>query len=89
MKRKFVITGLCVFVLVSAGWVLQLTAQQQTRKINTTPAPALRVEPAKDSDATSQTIAAAQAFLATLDDAGRAKVITPPQSGGLDGCEQP
>src|SRR5213080_4080006 len=74
MKRKIVITGLCLFVLLSAGRVLQLTAQQQTRKINTTPAPPLRVEPAKESDTTGKTVAAAKAFLATLDDAGRAKV---------------
>ena len=74
MKRKIVITGLCLFVLLSAGWVLRLAAKQQTQKIRTTPAPALRVEPAKDSDATGKTVAAAKAFLTTLDDAGRAKV---------------
>jgi hypothetical protein len=34
----------------------------------------MRVEPAKESDATGKTVAAAKAFLATLDDAGRAKV---------------
>ena len=73
MKRNIVITGLCLFVLLSAGWMLQLTAQQQTRKINTTPAPALRIEPAKEGDATGKTVAAAKAFLATLDAAGRAK----------------
>ncbi len=74
MKRKMVVTGLSSFVLLSVGWLLQLTAQQQTRKINTTPAPPLRVEPAKGSDVTGKTVAAAKAFLATLDDAGRAKV---------------
>jgi hypothetical protein len=73
MKRKMIITGLCFFLLLSAGWVLR-AAQQQTRKINTTPAPPLRVEPAKGSDATGKTVAAAKAFLATLDDAGRGKV---------------
>ena len=74
MKRKIVITGLCLFVLLSAGWVL-LLAKQQQKKIKTTPAPApLRVEPAKESDTTGKTVAAAKAFLATLDDAGRAKV---------------
>jgi hypothetical protein len=74
MKRKIVITGLCLFALFSAGRVLRLAAKQQTRKINTTPAPPLRVEPAKESDATGKTVAAAKAFLATLDDAARAKV---------------
>src|SRR5215470_15776693 len=74
MKRKIVITGLSLFALLSAGRVLRLAAKQQTRKINTTPAPPLRVEPAKESDATGKTVAAAKAFLATLDDAARAKV---------------
>jgi Protein of unknown function (DUF3500) len=74
MKRKIVITGLCLFALLSAGWVLRLAAKQQTRKINTPHAPPLRVEPAKESDATGKTVAAARAFLAMLDDAGRAKV---------------
>src|SRR5215475_10443165 len=74
MKRKIVITGLCLFALLSAGWVLRLAAKQQTRKINTTPAPPLRVEPAKESDVAGKTVAAAKAFLATLDDAARAKV---------------
>jgi len=73
MKRKIIITALCLCVLLSAGWLLR-AAQQQTQKINTTPAPPLRIEPAKDSDATGKTVAAAKAFLATLDDAGRAKV---------------
>src|SRR6266545_3752053 len=74
MKRKIVISGLCLFALLSAGWVLRLAAKQQTRKINTAPAPPLRVEPAKESDVTGKTVAAAKAFLATLDDAARAKV---------------
>jgi len=72
MKRRMIATGLCLFVLLSAGWLLRV-AQQQARKTNTTPAPPLRVEPAKESDATGKTVAAAKAFLATLDDAGRAK----------------
>jgi len=72
MNRKIVITALWLFALLSVGWILR-TAQQQPKKINTTPAPPLRVEPAKASDATGKTVAAAQAFLATLDDAGRAK----------------
>jgi Protein of unknown function (DUF3500) len=74
MTRKIVITGLFLFVSVSAGWMLR-TAQQRSRKIKTTPAPAMRVEPAKESEATGKAVAAAKAFLATLDDAGRAKVI--------------
>ncbi|MBC7932510.1 MAG: DUF3500 domain-containing protein, partial [Rubrivivax sp.] len=73
MKRKIVITGLCLFVLLSAGWVL-LAAKRQQEKIKTTPAPPRRVEPATGSDATGKTVAAAKAFLATLDTAGRAKV---------------
>ncbi|HKC85113.1 MAG TPA: DUF3500 domain-containing protein, partial [Blastocatellia bacterium] len=74
MKRKIIITGLCLFALFSAGRVLRLAAKQQTRKINTAPAPPLRVEPAKESDVTGKTVAAAKAFLATLDGAARAKV---------------
>src|SRR5215210_5336787 len=74
MKRKLLITGLGLFLLLSAGWVLRAAQQQQTRKINTTPAPPLRVEPAKESDTTGKTVAAAKAFLATLNDAERAKV---------------
>ncbi len=73
MKRKIVIIALCLSVLLSAGWMLR-AAQEQIPKINTKPAPPLRIEPAKDSDATGKTVAAAKAFLATLDDAGRAKV---------------
>src|ERR1041384_5828376 len=74
MKRKLVITGLSLCLLLSAGWVLRLRAQQQTQKIKTTPASPLRVEAAKESDVTGKTVAAAKAFLGTLDDAGRAKV---------------
>ena len=73
MKRKIVIAGLGFFVLLSAGWVLW-AAQQRQQKIKTTPAPALRVEPAKESDTTGKTVAAAKAFLATLDEGARAKV---------------
>lgn len=73
MTRKIVITGLFLLVPVSAGWMLR-TAQQRARKINTTPAQAMRVEPAKESDVAGKIVAAAKAFLATLDDAGRAKV---------------
>jgi hypothetical protein len=74
MKRILVITGVCFGALLSASWLLHLRAEQQTQKINTTPAPALRVEPAKESDTTGKTVAAANAFLATLNDAARAKV---------------
>jgi hypothetical protein len=73
MKRRIVITGLCLFVLLSASLGLMATIQQQ-KKIKTTPVPPLRVEPAKASDTTGKTIAAAKDFLATLDEAGRAKV---------------
>ncbi len=76
MKRKIVITGLCSFVLLSAGLGL-LAANRQRKKIKTTPAPTLRVEPAKGSDTTGKTVAAAKAFLATLDEAGRAKASLP------------
>ncbi|HEV7902416.1 MAG TPA: DUF3500 domain-containing protein [Pyrinomonadaceae bacterium] len=75
MKRKIVVAGLCLFVVLSAGWVLLLAAKQRSQKTRT--APALRVEPAKESDATGKTVAAAKAFLATLDEAGRAKVSQP------------
>ncbi|MBA2525405.1 MAG: DUF3500 domain-containing protein [Pyrinomonadaceae bacterium] len=70
MKRKIVITGLCLFGL------LAVACQQ---KMNTTSAsvPRVEVEPAKESDTTGKTVAAAKAFLATLDDAGRAKVSFP------------
>ncbi len=60
-------------MLLCAGWVLR-AAQQRTQKISTTPAPLLHVEPAKETDTTGKTVAAAKALLATLDDAGRAKV---------------
>ena len=43
----------------------------------TPPAPPVRVEPATESDITGKTVAAAKAFLATLDETGRAKVIQP------------
>jgi hypothetical protein len=78
MKRRMIVTtGLSLLAVLAVGWVLQQTAQQQTQKTNTTPAPSLRVEPAKESDATGKTLAAAKALLATLDDAGRAKVSFP------------
>src|SRR6266542_6277641 len=64
MKQKIVMTGLCLFVLLSAA----------CQKIDSASAPAQRVKPAKENDVTGKTVAAAKAFLATLDDAGRAKV---------------
>jgi hypothetical protein len=75
MKRRIVVTGLSLLVLLSVGWVLLAAKQQQ--KVRTTPAPQPRAEAAKESDATGKTVAAAGAFLATLDDAGRAKVSLP------------
>jgi hypothetical protein len=74
MKRRIMITALCCCAALSAGWLWRMTAQQRTQKIATTPAPPLPITPAKDSDATGKTVAAAKALLATLDDAGRAKV---------------
>ena len=74
MKRKLVLTFLCCLVLLSAGWMLRAAQRQQIKTIATTPAPPLPITPAKDSDTTGKTVAAAKALLATLDDAGRAKV---------------
>jgi hypothetical protein len=78
MKRKIIIAALCGCAALSAGlsanWLWRMTAQQRPQKIATTPAPPLPITPAKDSDATGKTVAAAKALLATLDDAGRAKV---------------
>jgi hypothetical protein len=55
----------------------QSATSRQPQKNNTTPTPAQRVEPAKETDTTGKTVAAAKAFLATLDTAGRAKVSLP------------
>src|ERR1700750_1147900 len=76
MRRKGVIAGLCLLALLCAGWVM-LAASRRQAKFKTTPAPPLRAEPAKDGDATAKTVAAANAFLATLDEAGRAKASLP------------
>ncbi|MBS1806748.1 MAG: DUF3500 domain-containing protein [Acidobacteria bacterium] len=73
MKQKRMIIGLCFLVLLPAGWGLR-AAQQRTQKINAAPAPPLRAVPAKESDVTGKTVAAAKAFLATLNEAERAKV---------------
>lgn len=77
MKQRIVIAALCLFLPLSAGLVLLAARQQQQKKSATMPATPVRVEPAKESDTTGQTVAAARAFLATLDDAGRAKVLAP------------
>lgn len=73
MKRKVLIAALCLPVLVSAGW-MWLTVKQQPKRVATTPAAPVPVQPASPSDVTGKSVAAAQAFLATLDDAGRTKV---------------
>ncbi|NOT64076.1 MAG: DUF3500 domain-containing protein [Acidobacteria bacterium] len=74
MKRKLIIIGICLGALLPAGWLLRAAQQQRTQKIATTPASPLRITPAKDGDTTGKTVAAAKALLATLDEAGRAKV---------------
>jgi hypothetical protein len=77
VKRKIVIAGLCLFALLCVGCMSQSATSRQPQKNNTTPTPAPRVEPAKETDTTGKTVAAAKAFLATLDTAGRAKVSLP------------
>lgn len=76
MRLKLVIAGLCLFALFSVGGLF-LAAKQQQKKTETMQAPSTRAEPAKESDTTGKTVAAAKAFLATLDAAGRAKVSMP------------
>jgi hypothetical protein len=76
MRRKVVIAGLCLLALLCAVWVMLAASRRQT-KTRTTLASPLRAEPAKVGDATAKTVAAANAFLATLDEAGRAKVVLP------------
>jgi len=76
MKRRLVVAGLCLAALLSAGLVL-LSAKQRQTKTRTTPAPAERAEPAKGDDTTVKAVAAAEAFLATLDAAARSKVSVP------------
>ena len=68
MKRKVAITGVCLFVLLGLGLALLFGRQQQKKHATT---------PAKATDVTGRTVAAANAFLATLDDAKRAKVAFP------------
>ena len=77
MKRKITITALCLGGLFFSALLLAQTAEQQTRKTNVKTVPSLPIEPAKGNDATGKTVASAKDFLATLDDAGRAKVSFP------------
>ncbi|HEV7889575.1 MAG TPA: DUF3500 domain-containing protein [Pyrinomonadaceae bacterium] len=77
MKRKLIVTGLCLFVLLPVGCMSRSATSGQPQTNSTTPTPAPRVETANESDTTGKTVAAAKAFLATLDDAGRAKVSLP------------
>ena len=74
MNRKIAVTGLCLHLLLSVGCMSRIASRQQPQENSTTPTPAPRVEPANGSDTSSKTVAAAEAFLATLDAAGRAKV---------------
>jgi hypothetical protein len=73
MKRTLVIAGLAFVPLVSVGLVW-LAVKEQQRQVRTTPATPLFAEPANPADVTGKTVDAAQAFLATLDDAKRTKV---------------
>ncbi|MEN3327687.1 MAG: hypothetical protein V7638_2494 [Acidobacteriota bacterium] len=75
MKRTAVIASLCLLVLVAGVWML-LAARRRQQNVKTDAAPAA-VEPAKETDVTGKTVAAANAFLAGLDEAGRAKVSFP------------
>jgi len=69
MNRKVVFAGLCLLAVLSVGWVLLAAKRQQKQPATTRP-----VEQAKATDVTARIVAAANAFLATLGDAGRAKV---------------
>jgi Protein of unknown function (DUF3500) len=71
MKRKIVITGV-LLALLSAAWLLFAARGQQKKTATTSSVP-----PANPTDATAKTVAAANAFLATLDDAGRGKASFP------------
>jgi hypothetical protein len=62
-------------MLLSAGFVVMLA--RQPHQTNALVLPPLPVEPAKETDVTGQTVATAKAFLATLDDAQRARVSLP------------
>ena len=76
MRRKSVFVALFAVVVVCAGLVLLVVEQQRdmsTPAADSTPV----IEPASASDTTGKTVAAAQAFLATLDDTARAKVSFP------------
>lgn len=67
MHQKTIAAVLCFLVLLSAG----------CQNVDTKSAPKPKVEPATANDVTGKTVAAAKDFLATLDDAGRAKVSFP------------
>lgn len=77
MRRKVVTAGLCLFALLCVGCASQSATSRQPQTNNTTAAATQRVEPAKESDTTGKTVAAAKNFLATLDAEGRAKVSLP------------
>ena len=72
MKRKTVITSVCLIGLLWVG--CQKNLNTPAALSSTTSGD---IKPATESDNTGQTVAAAKAFLATLDDAGRAKVTFP------------
>lgn len=79
MKRTVVVVsrvvvGLLVGLLAPGG-IVRLVASQQ--KVMAPPASALPVQPANEDDPTGKAVAAAKAFLATLDEAGRARVSFP------------
>lgn len=74
MKRKLVIAVLCLGASLPAGWLLRAAQRQQTRTMPAKPGTPIRIEPAKDEDATGKTVAAAKTLLALLDDTQRAKV---------------
>ena len=80
MKRKIVITGLCLFVLLSAGWILR-AARQQTQKISTTPAPPLRVEPAGRMQALVRLFERSQAVAEAIGQVFAVLVIDPDYRG--------
>jgi hypothetical protein len=72
MNRKFALVALCLFALLTAVLVLWSRQQQLVKAV-----PASSAESATAADVTGQTVAAANAFLATLDEAKRTKVTLP------------
>ena len=76
MRRKIIIPGLCLSVLLSTG--IASCAVQQQKNIQTTPASRLPDGTAQATNiTTSRTVEAANAFLATLDTSERAQVSIP------------